>query len=63
MVTAAQLAESQSYERRRVAIAFVTGAPPEELAEVPSPVRALLAGVGVAVLVLAGTVIASVLTG
>ena len=62
MVTAAQLSESQAYERRRVVTAFETGEPPERISEPPSVTRALLAGVAVAVLVLAGTVVASVLT-
>lgn len=61
MVTAAQLAESQAYERRRVVTAFVTGEQPERVAEQPSAVRAVLAGTGVAALVLAADLVAAVL--
>jgi len=62
VTTARQLAEAQAYARRRLVTAFVTGRSPERVGEPPRSGRPLLAGVAVAVLVLAGTVVRSVLT-
>ena len=60
MLTSQQLAEARSHERRRVVTAFVTGLEPERVAAPPSAGRALLAGLALAVLVAAGTVVVSV---
>lgn len=61
MVTAHDLAEARAYERRRLVTAFVTGAPPERTTTPPSTGRALLGGLALAVLLAAGSVIASVI--
>jgi hypothetical protein len=63
MASARQLAEAQAHTRRRLERAFVTGAPPGRTTEPPSTGRALLAGLALAVLLLAGAAVLSVLRG
>ncbi|NPC98205.1 type VII secretion protein EccB [Nocardioides sp. zg-DK7169] len=55
MVTRRDLAEAQAFERRRVATAFVSGAPDGQEVEPSRPGRLLFGGLVLAALVLAGS--------
>jgi Type VII secretion system ESX-1, transport TM domain B len=55
VVTRRDLAEAQSYERRRIVTAFVSGSPGGHEVEPPRTGRQLLGGVVLAVLVMAGS--------
>ena len=61
MVTRNDLLEANAFNRRRLLAAFVSGAPGGSEAEPSRPGRAMVAGLVLAILVLAAAVVASVL--
>ncbi|WP_164477746.1 type VII secretion protein EccB [Nocardioides pantholopis] len=63
MATKRDLVEAYSFSRRRLVTAFVSGAPGGREVEPARPLRTILAGVALSVLLLAGAAVAGVVSG
>jgi hypothetical protein len=61
--TSRDLAEAQAFERRRLVTAFVSGAPGGPEIERTRPVRPVVGGIALAVLLVAGALVARLLSG
>ncbi len=63
MDTTRDLVEAQSFSRRRLVTAFVSGAPGGREVEPARPARTIVAGLALGVLLIAGAAVRSVLAG
>lgn len=62
MTTTKDLVEAHAFTRRRLVAAFLSGAPGGREAEPARPGRAILGGAGLALLLVAGVAVASLLS-